>query len=120
MNQCPICENQDLQVTKLHCCECGVDFEGTLETPPLKRLGTQDSLLAEQLILHGGNLKSLADEIGITYPTLRKRLDVLIGSLAALRAEDEKKIEQILGEMENRKLPSQEGIRRIRELKNGA
>ncbi len=120
MNQCPICENQHLQVRQLHCCECGVDFEGTLETPPLKRLGIQDSLLAEQLILHGGNLKSLADEIGITYPTLRKRLDCLIGSLTALRVADEQKIEKILGDMESRKLSSHEGTRRIKELKNGA
>jgi hypothetical protein len=34
--------------------------------------------LAEQLLLSGGNLKKMGEDLGISHPTLRKRVDEMI------------------------------------------
>ena len=56
--------------------------------------------------------------MGITYPTLRKRLDELIASLTAKRQEDEQQIEATLNQMESQAIKPQVGIRIIKEIKN--
>jgi hypothetical protein len=120
MKHCPQCQHAPLQVNRVHCTECGISVEGTLETPALHRLPPKETLLAEKLILHGGNLKSLAEELDITYPTLRKRLDEMITTLNELRREDAQQIDHILQQMEHQQIPTAEGIRRIKELNHEA
>ena len=115
MKHCPVCETH-MKISKMGCPGCGLAMEGGFQFPPLARLGKEDSRLAEMLILAGGNLKDLAAQIDISYPTLRKRLDVLIENLTQLRREDEKKINAILGRIERGEIPAEEGTRLIREV----
>ncbi len=76
-------------------------------------------MLGEALILAGGNLKELALSLGVSYPTVRKRVDDLIEELQTLRAEDERKIDDILRSIEAGTIPAAKGTRLIKEL-NGS
>ncbi len=106
-----------MRLTRLSC-ECGkLSLDGDVHQQPLARLTEQDMFLAEELIVCGGNLKTLAGQLGITYPTLRKRLDALIERLNLERARDTRRIEAILTRIEKGDLDSEEGIKSIREIK---
>jgi hypothetical protein len=37
--------------------------------------------LVELLVLSSGSLKAVAKQVGVSYPTIRKRVDALIGEL---------------------------------------
>jgi len=101
-------------------CECGrLHLEGEVYLPPLARLGGHDRRLAEELVLCGGNLKTLAERMGITYPTLRKRLDGMIERLEKERHRDHEMIEDILSYMEKGEIDPEEGVKRIEEIKGG-
>ncbi len=99
------------------CCEaCGLSFRGDLALPRLLRLAPAHIALAEAMVLAGGNLKRLAGELEISYPTLRKRVDELILELQALRDRDKARIEDILGGIEAGTLSPARGTRLIREM----
>lgn len=51
--------------------------------PALSRLGSEDQQFAVAFILHSGSLKRMAKLYGVSYPTVRNRLDDLIARLEA-------------------------------------
>jgi len=91
-------------------------YSGKMRAPRLARLSPEGLDLAERLILTGGNLKDVASDVGISYPTLRRRVDTLIEELESLRQGDQDAVDAILSEIENGALRPGEGARLIREV----
>ncbi|MCD4778977.1 MAG: DUF2089 domain-containing protein [Candidatus Omnitrophica bacterium] len=80
LNECPICQN-NLNVKKLSCSHCQVDFEGEFYTSPLMALSQDHQQFIELFVLSSGSLKEMAQIMGVTYPTVRSRLDRVIDRL---------------------------------------
>jgi hypothetical protein len=118
MMHCSVCDGL-LQVREMVCPACEMQLSGDFSFPRLLRLSSKNLVLGEALILAGGNLKELAQALGVSYPTVRKRVDDLIEELQALRADDEKKIDGILRDIEAGTVPAAKGTRMIKEL-NGS
>lgn len=57
---------------------------GPNEVHVLFRLPKEDLDLIVRFLLVSGSLKDLADQCGVSYPTIRKRLDAIIERLKAL------------------------------------
>ena len=115
MIDCPVCKTK-LEAAHLHCRGCNLKVEGHFRFPRLMRLKDEHIRLAEAFVLSGGNLKALAQELDISYPTLRKRIDEMVEALRVLRAEDDEAALAILKEIEGGKLSAEEGTRRIKEM----
>ena len=115
MIDCPVCKNE-LTLSRMKCGGCGVVLEGSFSLPRLARLSGEHRKLAEDMILCGGNLKDLAVACGVSYPTLRKKVDELISALGRLKSLDEERVSAILAEIENGQLAAEEGVRKIREI----
>ena len=58
-------------------------------THPLWSLAPDELELVTQFVLASGSLKDLAHYYGVSYPTIRARLDDLIGRVQELIAEHE-------------------------------
>jgi len=115
MTKCLICENT-LIIDSLSCEACHTTYKSKFSFPRSARLSLNEQRLAESLILHGGNLKEMAVSLDVSYPTLKKRLNELSSSLEEKKAEDEKKIEEVLFDIESGKMSAEEGIKLIREI----
>jgi len=115
MTKCLICEHI-LTIDSLSCESCNTTYKSKSFFPPLARLSLEEQHLTEALILHGGNLKEMAEGLDISYPTLKKRLNDLTLSLKEKKSEDEKRIEGILVQIEEREMNAEEGIKLIREI----
>ncbi len=74
---CPSCET-DLTVTELSCKGCKTKVTGEFKLPVLSRLSQEDQNFVLQFLLFSGSLKEMAKSIGVSYPTVRNRLDDLI------------------------------------------
>ena len=74
---CPACRGL-LEVRRLECAECGTAVEGRFELPVLAGLPPEDQEFILSLLKASGSLKELAARYGISYPTVRNRLDSLI------------------------------------------
>lgn len=77
---CPGCGRLPL-VTRLSCEACGTTVDGRFDLPLLARLGTDDHDFVLQFVRAGGSLKEMARRYGVSYPTVRNRLDALIDRL---------------------------------------
>ncbi|HHD78442.1 MAG TPA: DUF2089 family protein [Epsilonproteobacteria bacterium] len=115
MTKCLICSHE-LTIERLSCEACQTHFEGKFHFPRLARLSTAEQQLTESLIVHGGNLKEMAESLDVSYPTLKKRLLELSNALHKHKKEDKQSIENILQSMETGELTAQEGIKLIREI----
>ena len=88
--------------------------------PRLSRLAADEQRLAEQVLLAGGNLKAVAQELGISYPTLRKRLDALRGALRELQQGDRAAADALLKAVEDGEITAEQAARLIEESNGGA
>jgi hypothetical protein len=89
---CPSCQ-QSLGVTRLACGNCGTAVEGQFELPVLVRLTAEEQAFALSFLESGGSLKELARRYGVSYPTVRNRLDALIEKITHLQPKTEEQKE---------------------------
>ncbi|HYC06595.1 MAG TPA: DUF2089 domain-containing protein [Candidatus Binatia bacterium] len=77
---CPVCSS-DLSVTRLHCGACGTTLEGEFSVGRFNRLTKEQMTLLESFLRSRGNLRDIERELGISYPTVRARVDALVRAL---------------------------------------
>jgi hypothetical protein len=77
---CPVCAGE-LAVTRLHCAECGTTLEGRFGVGRFGRLDKDQLALLESFLRARGNLRDMERELGISYPTVRNRVEGLVRAL---------------------------------------
>lgn len=111
LTKCPVCGG-DLMVTHLHCPACDTSIEGAFDPgvsgnrfqeafspEQLKPLLPFSRLSAEQLqfvltfVRCEGRFNRMEDEMGLSYPTLRNRLNDIIRAMGFEPARDEARVE---------------------------
>jgi len=80
ISTCPVCEHE-LAVTRLHCSECGTTLEGTFSVGRFGRLNRDQLSLLESFLRSRGNLREMERELGLSYPTIRGRVETLVKAL---------------------------------------
>jgi hypothetical protein len=80
ISTCPICSSE-LAVTRLHCASCGTTLEGDFSVGRFGRLNRDQVVLLESFLRSRGNLREMERELGISYPTVRSRVEALVRAL---------------------------------------
>ena len=80
IGRCPIC-SEALQVVRLECEACGTRLEGSFSLGRFQALSAEQLEFLETFIRARGNFKDVERELGISYPTVRSRLDAVIRAL---------------------------------------
>jgi hypothetical protein len=84
---------------------------------PLAELSREDLDLVTELVLRSASLKDLAEAYGVSYPTIRLRLDRLIERLkAAVKGKAPDPLNELLARLVERGEMSVSGARAVREL----
>lgn len=83
---CPVCTDE-LTITRLHCRTCGSALEGEFGVGRFGRLDREQMRLLESFLRSRGNLKEMERELGISYPTVRGRVDALVRALGLAEGE---------------------------------
>ena len=87
ISTCPVCSSE-LAVTRLHCRSCGTTLEGDFSVGRFGRLTREQLGLLESFLRSRGNLREMERELGISYPTVRSRVEALVRALGfGARAE---------------------------------
>ena len=87
ISTCPVCEGE-LTISRLHCRSCGTALEGEFGVGRFGRLSKEQMALLESFLRSKGNLKEMERELGISYPTVRGRVDALVRALGLGEGED--------------------------------
>src|SRR5437867_10391268 len=79
-NECPYCSGT-MAVTRMSCSHCHISIDAEFPISRLGNLPLEHQRFIEIFILAGGSLKEIAEQTGVSYPTVRSRLDKVIESL---------------------------------------
>lgn len=126
--QCPIC-GDELKITSLGCSTCNTKLEGQFTGHKFWKLPDEQLEFIEVFIKCRGNIKDVEKELGISYPTVRNRLEGVIQALGyridknADYAEERRvyqniseKRQAILNSLEKGELSPQEAVQQLRKL----
>jgi hypothetical protein len=139
MNQlpavCPICEGE-LVILSMNCRQCDTTVSGRFtnagaaefdeaQLPVLRRfarLSPEQLQLLEAFIRCEGRLNRLQEEVNLSYPTLRARLDDMVRDLGFSPREEEQasRIDrrQVLDDLQAGRLSADEAARLLRESRS--
>ncbi len=77
---CPVCAGE-LAVTRLRCGSCGTTIEGEFGVGRFASLNREQTQVLESFLRSRGNLRDMERELGISYPTVRARVEALVRAL---------------------------------------
>lgn len=83
---CPACGGA-LHVQTLACTECETRIEGAFPLPVFLLLTAGEQQFILDFVACSGSLKEMASRQGLSYPTVRNRLDEIIEHLNTLQHE---------------------------------
>jgi hypothetical protein len=78
--KCPSCDG-DLTVSRLKCPACTITLDGDFAMPALLKLSPAQIDFVEVFVKNRGIIREVERELGVSYPTVRARLDDVIRSL---------------------------------------
>ena len=85
---CPCC-SEKLAVRCLRCQKCETEVQGLYPLPVLVNLAEEDQQFVQQFVESSGSLKEMAKLLGVSYPTVRNRLDDVIARIKQNSAREE-------------------------------
>jgi hypothetical protein len=128
ISTCPVCSGE-LAVTRLRCGSCGTTLEGEFSVGRFARLSRDQTALLESFLRSRGNLRDIERELGISYPTVRTRVEALVRALGfGPRSDDETAVddpaaavdrptrETILERLARREITAEDAATAIRAL----
>jgi hypothetical protein len=80
LSRCPVC-NGKLKVTRLKCSQCATVIENNFNLTKFEYLDNEQLGFIEIFLKCRGNIKDVEKEMGISYPTVRAKLDDVITAL---------------------------------------
>lgn len=84
--QCPSCSDP-LAVSQLSCANCQTKVSGNYSLPILLQLSSDEQQFVFEFVLTSGSLKEMASKMGISYPTVRNKLDDIIEKIKVLETK---------------------------------
>jgi hypothetical protein len=124
ISRCPVC-NEELVVTRLRCTHCETAIEGAFEVNRFTRLSKEQLDFVEIFLKSRGNIKEVERELGISYPTVRGRLDAVLEALGykvdpaivdEVTQSKQARRKEILDALNRGELSSEEAIKQLRTL----
>ncbi len=78
--KCPSCDG-NLTIARLDCPDCKISIDGEFAPPALLKLTGAQIDFIEVFIKNRGVIREVERELGVSYPTVRARLDDVITAL---------------------------------------
>ncbi|MBI5230846.1 MAG: DUF2089 domain-containing protein [Coriobacteriales bacterium] len=67
--------------------ESGITVEGEFDLPPLARLRYEDQVFVSEFVRNHGSIKDMEKAFGISYPTVKNRLNRIVAQLQLVEVE---------------------------------
>ncbi|QGU96431.1 DUF2089 family protein [Clostridium bovifaecis] len=115
LTKCPVC-NSKLKVTKLRCSCCNTIIENEFELSKFAYLSAEQLEFVEVFLRSRGNIKDVEKEMGISYPTVRSKLDDVILALGySLNKKPKISNKEVLDMLEKGEISPEAALKAIKE-----
>lgn len=118
-SRCPVC-TEALRVTELACPGCDTSIRGKFGLPLLAQLPADLQEFIVTFVTCRGNIREVEKALGISYPTVRNRLESAIEALGrtapAITPSAPANRAEILAALERGELSAADAIARLEDL----
>lgn len=123
LEQCPSC-GSEVEVTRISCTRCETVVTGRFQPCRFCKLPPNSVQFLEAFVKSRGNVKEMERELGISYWTIRSRINELIQELgfeveAAQEDELKSRRREILEQVDRGELSASEATEQLAKLKIG-
>ncbi len=107
---------QHIVVERVRIPEKDIAIEGSFELPQLARLGLEDQVFITAFVRSHGSIKEMERVFGVSYPTIKARLNRIAGSLEFVETNPTSPKGEILERLQKGLITPEEAIREIEAL----
>lgn len=116
LERCPSCGG-DLEVSGLHCPGCDTDIRGHFSPCTFCRLSSEQATFLQMFVQSRGNLTEVEKALGVSYPTVRGKLDEIIALLGGVPAKPSRSDRRtVLDQIAAGELSPAEGLAQLRQF----
>lgn len=80
LGKCPVCGG-DTSITKIRCSRCKTTIEGNFDLCKFCKLTSEQKEFIDVFIKCRGNIKEIEKELGISYPTVKNKIEDVVMAL---------------------------------------
>ncbi len=113
VSRCPVCES-GMTVSELTCESCGTAVRGRFPVPDLCRLPDDLYQFLVVFIKNRGVIRDVEKELGISYPTVRSRLDSVLAALGFSEQASRVDRNEVIEMLERGEVTAEEAERMLR------
>jgi|SRR6266568_5440175 len=109
-------QGQPMRVERVRVLRTGVAIEGSFELPQLARLSIEDQVFVIAFVRSHGSIKEMERTFGVSYPTIKSRLNRIAGSLDFIDTNPMPSREEILERLRRGEIEPSAAIRELEQL----
>lgn len=117
LGKCPICGG-NTEVTRIYCKACDTKIEGHFHLCRFCRLTDDQKAFIDAFIKCRGNIKEVEKELGVSYPTVKNKLEDVAAALG-YKSEPEPEIpgrqKEVLDKLNSGELTVEEALEMLKE-----
>src|SRR5262249_13563906 len=108
---------QRIVVERVRIAEKDIAIEGSFELPQLARLALEDQVFITAFVRSHGSIKEMERIFGVSYPTIKSRLNRISESLEFVETNPTPSRTEILEKLRRGEMSAEDAIREMEALK---
>jgi len=104
---------ESLTIERVRLSESNIYIEGVFELPPLAQLPADDQIFVAAFVRSHGSIKQMEQFFGISYPTVKNRLNRISERLSFVAIEPVPERSEVLAQLERGEISAREAIERL-------
>jgi hypothetical protein len=115
-----IAQGSSLLIERVRIPEKGIAVEGEFTLPELARLTVEDQVFIVAFLRSHGSIKEMEQTFGVSYPTIKARLNRISGQLQFVETDPSPSRAEILERLKAGEINAEEAIRNLESLNQEA
>ena len=103
----------DVEIERVRIKSSGIVIEGGFELPPLAQLTLEDQIFITAFIRCGGSIKEMEELFGISYPTVKNRINGIASKLEFVEINPPASSNEILNQLDKGEISVEEAINKL-------
>ncbi len=112
-----IAQGSELTVERVRIPEKQITVEGQFTLPELARLSLEDQVFVVAFIRSHGTIKEMEQTFGVSYPTIKARLNRIAGQLEFVEVNPSSSRSEVLQQLNSGEISAADAIRALEALK---
>ena len=111
-----------IEIERVRLVETGIAIEGPFSLPPLAQLAAEDQVFVAAFVRCHGSIKQMEKYFGVSYPTIKNRLNKIGGQLSFVEIEQASEAEapvqgrsEVLDQLSRGELTVAQALERLKE-----